>query len=223
MPTTYSGNPAVFPAAYDIPSDGDDENASSVNAGLEALGDRTAYLKAQLEGRTVFYLLGTGNLVPALSSHVWNAASGSYVVANQLGIVDSIFGDIFNATSSPPGVIDGDILQLDVALNVDLNYTGGPPQIVTSMRMMVSETAADFVTGSWAMIEGNAQIAQRDIELSASASPLELKDTVTWSFQWRPVSLTGHVRFAIAADCYGLGENATLLNLGGRWSWWRSA
>lgn len=46
MPTPYTGS-IVYPASYNIPSDGDERDATSVNAALEALGDRTTYLKAR--------------------------------------------------------------------------------------------------------------------------------------------------------------------------------
>lgn len=46
MSSPYAGNPALFPATYLIPSDGDPRNAVSVNVAFEALGDRTAYLQA---------------------------------------------------------------------------------------------------------------------------------------------------------------------------------
>jgi len=47
MPTAYAGT-NTYPATFDIPADTDQRNAASVGVGLEALGDRTAYLKARL-------------------------------------------------------------------------------------------------------------------------------------------------------------------------------
>ena len=45
MPVNYGGNPALFPPLFQIPSDGDQRDATSVDVAIEALGDRTAYLK----------------------------------------------------------------------------------------------------------------------------------------------------------------------------------
>lgn len=45
MSTIYAGNPANFPAAITIPSDGDDKSVSSVNPAFEGLADRTASLQ----------------------------------------------------------------------------------------------------------------------------------------------------------------------------------
>lgn len=45
MGEQYAGDDTVFPEDFTIPDDGDDEDASSVDVALEALGDRTAYLK----------------------------------------------------------------------------------------------------------------------------------------------------------------------------------
>lgn len=52
MPTAYTGAD-TYHASYDIPSGGDARNAASVNTGLEALGDRTTWVK----NRTGIYRL----------------------------------------------------------------------------------------------------------------------------------------------------------------------
>lgn len=52
MPTAYTGAD-TYPASYDIPSGGDARSATSVNTGLEALGDRATWLK----NRTGIYRL----------------------------------------------------------------------------------------------------------------------------------------------------------------------
>lgn len=44
MPTNYAGNPLNYPTLLQLPSDGDPRSASSVNAALEGLADRTAAL-----------------------------------------------------------------------------------------------------------------------------------------------------------------------------------
>ena len=44
MSTAYAGNDTNFPTSVTIPSDGDDKAATSVNAALEGLADRTAFL-----------------------------------------------------------------------------------------------------------------------------------------------------------------------------------
>jgi len=47
MPSPFAGSSATYPSTYLIPSDGDDRNAASVNVALEALGDRTEWLRAR--------------------------------------------------------------------------------------------------------------------------------------------------------------------------------
>ncbi len=49
MSTTYGGT-NTYPALITLPSDGDTRDAASVNTGLEALADRTEYLRAQFPG-----------------------------------------------------------------------------------------------------------------------------------------------------------------------------
>ena len=48
MGTQYAGS-QTFPSDYTIPDDGDPEDAASVNVALEALGDRTAFLRSRLD------------------------------------------------------------------------------------------------------------------------------------------------------------------------------
>jgi hypothetical protein len=49
MSGAYAGNPANFPVDYTIPDDADPPTASAFNVASEALGDRTAYLKARVD------------------------------------------------------------------------------------------------------------------------------------------------------------------------------
>jgi hypothetical protein len=60
MPSNYAGNNAAFVANIQIPSDGDDKPAASVNAALEGLADRSAYLKALLNGIHSFATIKEG-------------------------------------------------------------------------------------------------------------------------------------------------------------------
>jgi len=48
LSSQYAGNPASFPIDFTIPDDGDAQDAASVDIAFEALGDRTAWLKAHL-------------------------------------------------------------------------------------------------------------------------------------------------------------------------------
>lgn len=73
----YLGNPAAFPASYQIPDDGDAKNAASMNVGLEALGDRTAWLKANLPYLQAITVLATGNIVvPPQATQLFYSACG---------------------------------------------------------------------------------------------------------------------------------------------------
>lgn len=62
----YSGTP-VYPSSFQIPDDGDAKNAASVDVALEALGDRTQYLKTQKlsVGTPTVYITSQTITVPA--------------------------------------------------------------------------------------------------------------------------------------------------------------
>jgi hypothetical protein len=48
MSSQYAGDPNAFPIDFTIPDDADPPTAAAVNVGLEALGDRTAWLRERL-------------------------------------------------------------------------------------------------------------------------------------------------------------------------------
>lgn len=48
MGSQYAGAP-VYPSDFTIPDDGDPQNASTMNVALEAIGDRTAYMKVRTD------------------------------------------------------------------------------------------------------------------------------------------------------------------------------
>lgn len=71
MPDQYAGNPNNFPADFSIPDDADPPTAAAVNVALEALGDRTAWLRAFLPQLEIVVVdvprltsLGTAVVVP---------------------------------------------------------------------------------------------------------------------------------------------------------------
>ena len=62
MAELFAGDPTLYPADYTIPDDADPPTAAAMNVGLEALGHRTAYLKAlhaAFDVPPVVYLTGT--------------------------------------------------------------------------------------------------------------------------------------------------------------------
>lgn len=61
MGSQYAGNGTLFPTDFTIPDDGDPEIAASINVALEALGDRTAYLRAIGMKSKTFTVDGTWN------------------------------------------------------------------------------------------------------------------------------------------------------------------
>lgn len=62
MSSQYAGA-NVFPSDFTIPDDGEAENAASVNVALEALGDRTKFLKSNRVKKTVAVYTADGTFV----------------------------------------------------------------------------------------------------------------------------------------------------------------
>lgn len=63
MGSQYAGNP-VFPVDYTIPDDGDPRTAAAVNVALEALGDRTKFLRDKLPQWEFIEYTNSATVVP---------------------------------------------------------------------------------------------------------------------------------------------------------------
>lgn len=70
MPTQTPGNPALFPESAPLYDDGDEQVIATVNVALEALLDRTAWLKARTSDPL---------LVPLFSGHTLTGSSAPAV------------------------------------------------------------------------------------------------------------------------------------------------
>jgi hypothetical protein len=75
---TYSGNPANYPLSYATPSDYVVPTASAINAPLEALGDRTAWLKLNAT-RALAVLDFRASVAQAFVHAVWNPIRRAWV------------------------------------------------------------------------------------------------------------------------------------------------
>ena len=79
MPTPYAGANS-FPADITIPSDGDAKPAASVNAAIEGLADRTAYLKVHGLINTA-YSVDSGSLAFTSTSGTFVDVDASFTTA----------------------------------------------------------------------------------------------------------------------------------------------
>ena len=207
MPSTYAGVDS-YPAAIQLPTDGDPRNASSVNVALEALADRTAHLKATVARG---YLLAADNIVLVSTGHVFPAGS-AFAVADQDGLKWPISGD----TPFASDVRANDILEIDFSCELTAASPGGAP----SLRLVYSETATDFVSGTWfPVVPTGGDIG---VTVGQTVGSTTLVQSVSWSLLLNPLATTGHVRFAIAGYDNGAGINTTLLTGRGRFRWWRA-
>lgn len=151
-----------------------------------------------------------GNITGQATLHTWPADS-IFEVSQQYGLV-AIGGSDTPFTS---GVAAGDVIQLDFSIGLLLQSTDPAQGYVA--RLMVSETATNFTSGTWAPVAASTH-AQRnflpDVNQYAVAS---------WSAYYTAAGTTGHVRFALAVytppDPSGLADNSG--SHGGRYTWYR--
>jgi len=207
MPSSYSGV-NVYPASFQIPSDGDLRNASSVNAGLEALGDRTAYLLNRFNSRLVLYSEGH---IQAPASFSWPNTTGAFVVSEQAPLKD------ISNTNTPwtSDILANDVIELDFCMNVLITSAAAGNQFQWQFRLVYSESASDFVSGTWSDPVGSSMNTRTVMGVASATYPTIL--TIPWSVKLTTTGSSGHLRFAIQASRFG-DETADLASYSaGRW------
>ncbi len=157
MPSAFAGDPTVFPATYLIPSDGDDRDAASVNVALEALGDRTAWLKARVSDFFEYTNSANSGGDPTSQETFSYGTIGSTWTKSTIIKVDITGCKAF------------DILQCRLHIGaVNLSSTN-PASHLTSLRMYVTDdlgggSETDFVvSGSHGMIDDDGTTNGTDI------------------------------------------------------------
>ncbi len=85
MGSQYAGT-AVFPTDFTIPDDGDAYDAASVNVAFEALGDRTAYLRALAETTGVLAIRSVSNVAALKALTGMTSGQVCYVVGTGIYI-----------------------------------------------------------------------------------------------------------------------------------------
>ncbi len=109
MASQYAGAD-LFPTDFLIPDDGDDEDATSVNVALEALGDRTIALQSHSPRLQVIEFLTSGTYAPAADSRIvaaWVVGCGGG--GAELGVmpVSITPGQTYNVDIGAGGVSTG--------------------------------------------------------------------------------------------------------------------
>lgn len=127
MSTTYAGNRLNYPTSLTLPSGGDARNVSSVNAPLEGLADRTAWLAARAirnVQRTAYETVdGTWN---RFTSGTYTSFAGSAVTLTNVAEGDILLLD-FHATVRANNDADGYL-----ALGVVDDYGGDDDDVLTT-------------------------------------------------------------------------------------------
>lgn len=115
MSSVYNGA-NTYPTGVTIPDDGDNKAAASVDVAIEGLADRTAYLKARLDGTSSGAHLNTPTIDnPTLTGTV---AVGSATFSG------TVTGD---GGASFPGVVVAGAVATSEALQPDSNATASVP------------------------------------------------------------------------------------------------
>ena len=84
MPSSYAGDPDLFPTAANIPSDGDEPDAAAWTVSLEALLDRTVWLRARILSEPIVRVLSE---TPHYRPAQWEPSVGAgYLMSIATGV-----------------------------------------------------------------------------------------------------------------------------------------
>jgi hypothetical protein len=177
MSSTYNGT-STYPASITIPSDGDGPGikAADVNAAFEGLADRTTFLSDRR------HVIAVGALHRKTGTRTWPSAT-AYDITKHSGICDS-------GGSDTPflSLLAGDIILVTYVLGVVLTSGGN----AFNVRVESSESAVDFVTGSWSAVTDAIQAV-------VNQDAANQKFYLPFAFKYA-MAADGHVRFAFGAQ-----------------------
>jgi len=156
------GDPSTYPTSFEAPDDGDDEDAESVNVAIEALANRTEYLKAlkhPASGIIRWCRGGETSLSPA-GDKFWSrgSISGSYG-AWVLNHPDADGND--SVLTMPVRLPHGAVLA-EVRAYLDGTPTSGTHSAMPSSKPSMRLVKVDPVTGTCTSL-GNATDAETTV------------------------------------------------------------
>ncbi len=127
MSTTITGND-VYGASLTIPSDGDKRNAASVNVALQALADRTTWLKNRTAGASRLISVAQFGTAGATNATFWTApnwpATAIFLVGGAVTLATiggTVVGDVIEAVFTTT-MSFGSILAASYVADVRLEY-----------------------------------------------------------------------------------------------------
>jgi hypothetical protein len=171
-------------ATYPIPSDGDLDNAASVNGALEALGDRTAMLSAQIgkwrELDTVAAYVSDATGIAKWAGHSAFAAAGAYEWCQDSPLGTTPILELTNA------FLVGDVAEVQLTSTADWGTTSSATFGV-SLALGYVFYASGTPSGPTARIPGSA----------CYVSPSQLTGVTTGA---SGVSLRGRVTNTVATN-----------------------
>ena len=152
MPSTYAGNPAIYPTSISIPSDGDGPGikAADVNAGFEGLADRTANIKDLHETR-LDALEARRDLVN------YQRVAGADLLGFTLetGVVDFFVVDPLFTSGVATQV--GDIVEVELSVGVSFTYASA----AATATGLLAEMSANQNGGGYVAVTGTSRLYRR--------------------------------------------------------------
>lgn len=152
MGAQYAGDPAAFPVDFLVPDDGDPPVAS-LGVALEALGDRTAYLKQRVGNRTIA-VAATGAVAATFStSSTADVDIPDMVLAipAQAGDVLVIHAQIQCKVSANYGIYTTTIVDGGAGDSIGMGFGTSlnefPPSLAHTLKYVVVNTGTVTVKG----------------------------------------------------------------------------
>jgi hypothetical protein len=159
MSSTYDGDETNYPTSITVPSDGDGPGikAADVNAAIEGLADRTAYLSRHTSGVSYTFDNNVGTLF-STSDTAWDDAvsDGVYVDVENCEVGDKIFATmtgIYRCTGTAGHTFEARLLAIDDqgTTNAEVPIVGARASLLdgvpaTGMRFPMAMSGVHTVT-----------------------------------------------------------------------------
>lgn len=180
MGSQYAGSAASFPADFTIPDDGDDIDAASVNVALEALGDRTANLKA----RNPYYLLKTHVATQEPASDV-----APTVIRAWTGTSFGTYEELLSLTGGDVPAVN-DIVEVSITCNLIMSKAAHSVTTFGAIRPFVQENGSAWLSIPGSVYSGLCALSGSG--LSSIRSSFHFRKTIATATNFK-VSLNGRV------------------------------
>ncbi|HTE64423.1 MAG TPA: hypothetical protein VK631_28975 [Solirubrobacteraceae bacterium] len=189
MPTAYAGDPDLFPTSINLVSDGDPPDAATFGVPLEALADRTAFLRALVRTETETVIRAIPE-IPYFEQEFFSYRQGGF--QNRIVTKDDSDGkQIIWPLRLPHGArVDYCHVYIDPS-GVHSSYPVEHPPTLSIMRSKFSDASEDVLATVTDLAINSSYETRHILQVSVDPGSPIVIDNSQWSYYLRYVNEAG--------------------------------